>query len=367
MSQVGSDMDLEDRDFLLLSPLPRDNGFNFNYLPTQPTLVDYTRGVERENTCIISTGEKQDATVSPVERTSVPSKAVTFSTPVSGDSQTSHEHRLVRHTYGTDSFRADGAFGGSYELKYTLLTGASTQSLDRFRVNTREITQPVYPSTGDLEQNRVLTADHLGSQGPSLIPTLAVTYTTAPCSRDKVNEPLQISNPLIGVYDHNRTQVVDHTGSQGPVCTPISSVGNTQASYVRGDISAYNPSPYPPSGVPGQYGAYNTGHLGPQGLGSVPAPAEINIPSTYPRGEGHYGQVPLNTPSVMSGGHTTVGPPYPNYDLRGQGAQSLSNSYTMTGLPPSQQAGPNPTNVIPAFPVNRENVLHSHGEPYRSI
>ena len=47
MSQV-SDMDLEDRDFLLLSPLPRDNGFNFNYLPTQPTIVDYTRGVERE-------------------------------------------------------------------------------------------------------------------------------------------------------------------------------------------------------------------------------------------------------------------------------------------------------------------------------
>ena len=94
MSQVGPDMDLEDRDFLLLSPLPRDNGFNFSYLPTQPTLVDYTRGVERENTCTISTGEKQDATVSPVERTSVPSKAETFSTPVSGDSQTSHEPRL---------------------------------------------------------------------------------------------------------------------------------------------------------------------------------------------------------------------------------------------------------------------------------
>ena len=81
----------------------------------------------------------------------MPSKAVSSSTPVSGDSQTSHEHRLVGIRYGTDSFRADGAFGGSYELKNTPLTGASTQSLDSFRVNTREITQPVNSSTGVLE------------------------------------------------------------------------------------------------------------------------------------------------------------------------------------------------------------------------
>lgn len=239
MSQVGSDMDLEDIDFLLLLPLPRDNGFKFNYLPTQPKLVDYTRGVERERTCISCTGEKQDAVVSLVERASVPSKALTFSTPVSGDSQTSHEYRLVGNRYGPDNFRADGAFGGSYELKYTPLTGVYTQSLDSFRVNTREIIQPAYPRTGVLEQNRVLTAGHLGSQGPSLIPTLTVTYTTAPYTRDKVNEPLQIFHPLIGVYDHNNTQVVDHTGSQGPFCTPISSVSKGRHKCLQ----PRNPSP----------------------------------------------------------------------------------------------------------------------------